>query len=100
MKAKRRMKGRSSRGVAVSVDCVTDIVVKAVMTRENISFSAALCALATHTALRDPDLVAVIRDELTQAVRDRLDSEGWHPGLSAAIARELVTGETEKLTWN
>ncbi len=96
----KRRDNQGIRSVAVSVDVITDTAVKVVMRKEGLSYSAAICALATNAAIHDDDCMVEIRKVVAQRVGERLQVEGWHPGLSAAISREMVTGHKEKLSWN
>ena len=101
--SKRRIKGHPAHKVAVSVDPIADAAVRRLMERESLSYSGALCALATHAALGDKDLFEHIKAVVVRpAVKEKMARDGWHPSLSAVVAKELVTGEpsTEKLTWS
>ena len=82
------------------MDAVTDIAVKVVMRKEGVSYSAAICALATSAALHDEDCMKEIRLWLLERVGDKLTKEGWHPGLSASLSREIIMGHKEVLLWN
>ena len=94
-KAKRlrtQLKGHKARAVTVSVDLVTDTIVKALMEREGGNYSAAFCALATSAGIRDEGLMAAVKVVVRDSVRDSLAASGFHPGLSRELARELTTG--------
>ena len=102
MSAKQRRRSRGNRAVkvAITVDVVTNAAVKEVMRREDCTYSAAICALATNAALRDPELAQVIRDVVAQAVKERIERDGWTPGLSEMLAQELLGGNVEAFQWN
>ena len=96
-------KRRDNQGIiqkTITVDGVTDIAAKVVMRKEGVSYSAAICALATSAALQDESCMAEIRLWLLERVGDKLTKEGWHPGLSASLSREIITGHKEVLRWN
>ena len=97
---RRRVKDTPAHKITIAVDVVANAAVVALMERERLTFSGAICALATSAALRDPGLAQAMKVVLTDAVREKLDRDGWHPGLSATLATALVTGEEEQLTWN
>ena len=99
-KPKRQIKGRQVRKLTVSIYPVTDVAVSTSVKREGLTYSGALCALATAMALQDAGLAAAIHEAVKEVVEGRFATEGGHPELSAVLAREVVTGETEKLTWN
>ena len=99
-KQRRRSKANPVRRVVVSVDRVTDAAVKAAMKHDGVTYSAAICGLATATALRHPVLEAAIRDVIKESVADRLEREGWTPGLSRMLSRELTGGPPETFKWN
>ena len=97
---KRQIKNQPMRKVMITVDTITDAVVKALQEREGLSFSGALCALATSAALKDPGLIKVINAVVKGSTVQRLAEKGWHPDLSRALAIELVEGTEETLSWN
>ena len=97
---KRQIKNQPMRKVMITVDTITDAVVKALQEREGLSFSGALCALATSAALKDPALQKVIYGVVQAATAERLASRGWHPDLSKALAHQLVEGTEETLSWS
>ena len=84
----------------ITVDTITDAVVKALQEREGLSYSAAICAMTTNTALKDAGLVKVINTIVKGSTEQRLAENGWHPGLSRMLAIELVQGTEEPLSWN
>ena len=85
----------------VTLDCVTVSAVDALAKRDDVSFSRAISALATAAAITDPELFQAIREALKNVVLERVADKGWHPGLSAALAQEIVTGEDAgELGWN
>ena len=100
MKKLRRTKNQRVRKVMITVDTITDAVVKALAERENHTYSGTICAMATSAALKDPGLLKVINDVVKGATVLRLAEKGWHPGLSRALAIEMVEGTEETLTWN
>ena len=81
--------------ITLSIDPITDAVVKRLQDKEGLSYSAALCNLAIYAARQDPDLAEVIKGVVEAEVQARLETEGWHPGLSQTLARELLTGQKE-----
>ena len=92
-KGLRRMRrGQRVRRVSISVDKVTEAAVQALSEREHLSYSAALCALATSAALKDADLFDHIKDVVREALKETMEATGYHPSLSRELARELVTG--------
>ena len=98
---RRIIKGLPTRRVVVTLDIVAAAAVDAMAARDDVSFSRALSALATAAAVTDPELLAAIKETLQGVVLKRVAKRGWHPGLSAALAQEIVTGEdAEKLGWN
>ena len=98
---RRQIRGLPTTKVQVSLDVVTVAAVRAAMERDGVNFSRALSALATMAALMDPVLFAAIKESLQQVALERVAERGWHPGLSAALAQEIVTGEDAgELGWN
>ena len=99
---RRQIRGLPTTKVQVSLDVVTVAAVRAAMERDGVNFSRALSALATAAAVTDPVLFQAIKEALKNVVLERVADKGWHPGLSAALAREIVTGEDagEELRWN
>ena len=87
-----QLDGHKARAVTISVDIVTDTIVKALMEREGGSYSACMCALTTNEGIRDPELMAVVKEMVQETVRKSLDKSGFDPGLSRTLARELTTG--------
>ena len=100
MKKIRRVKNQRVRRVMITVDTITDAVVKALQEREGLSYSGAICAMATSTALKDPGLIKVINAVVKGSTVQRLAEKGWHPDLSRALAIELVEGTEETLSWS
>ena len=90
--------GQKVRKMGVSIDAVTDAAVRALCTREGLSYSAALCALATDAAIRDPELMAAIKVVVAEKVHQTMKETGFHPGLSRELARELTIGYTQPHT--
>ena len=89
---RKAIKGQKVRIVSVGIDAVTDCAVRVLMEREGMSFSAALCALATASAIKDPEMMAAIKALVADKLAETMEDTGYHPGLSREIARELVTG--------
>ena len=50
---RRRTIGQPTRRVQISVDALTDAVVQTVMQTNGVTYSAAICGMATHSALGD-----------------------------------------------
>ena len=98
----KRRRAFPTKKVTIAVDVVTDAAVTALVAKEGLTYTAAFCALATNAALKDPDLVEAMRKVIAEATTARLERDGYHPGLSGALARELVGLQegAEKLTWN
>ena len=97
---KRQTKNQPMRKVMITVDTITDAVVKALAERENHTYSGTICAMATSAALKDPGLLKVINGVVKGATVLRLAEKGWHPGLSRALAIEIVEGTEETLRWD
>lgn len=98
---RRQIPGLPTKKVQVSLDVVTVAAVRAAMERDGVNFSRALSALATMAAVTDPVLFQAIKEALEKVALERVAARGWHPGLSAALAQEIVTGEdTGELGWN
>ena len=91
-KPRKQIKGQKVRTVCIGIDAVTDCAVRVLMKREGTSFSAALCALATASAIRDEGMMAAIRELVASSVEATMADTGYHPGLSRELARELTTG--------
>ena len=92
---------RKGRRVSVHVDHLADVVIQRVAEREGVSYSVALCSMVLHSALPDQELQDLIRTELAEVVKEKMDRMGWHPQLSADIAKEMVMGEPAPApTWN
>ena len=100
MKKLRRTKNQRVRKVMITVDTITDAVVKALAERENHTYSGTICAMATSSALKDPGLLKVINEVVKGATVLRLAEKGWHPDLSRALAIEMVEGAEETLRWD
>ena len=66
----------------ITVDTITDAVVKALQEREGLSYSAAICAMTTNTALKDAGLVKVINTIVKGSTEQRLAENGWHGTLA------------------
>ena len=92
---RKKIPGQAGTRVTIAVDKVTHVAVKALMERDGLSYSAGICALATASAIREPELMAVIKAMIADSVRDSMDDTGYHPALSRELARELVTGHTQ-----
>ena len=86
--------------INVMIDPITKVAVDAVVEREGLTFSAALCQMAVWAGMRQPYVAERVREVVAQETRERMERDGWHPGLSRDLARELLTGESEKLGWN
>ena len=84
----------------VTIDPITMAAVSAVVEREGLTFSAALCQMAVSAGMRQPYVAERVREVVEAETRERMERDGWHPGLSRDLARELLTGESEKLGWN
>ena len=91
-RVRNQIDGHRTRVVSVSVDIVTDTIVKALMEREGGSFSASICALATDAGMRDEGLKDVVKAMVADTVRNSLEKSGFQPGFSRTLARELTTG--------
>ena len=98
--SRRRVKGFASVKLAVSVDVLTDAAVRALMEREGLTYSGALCALATSAALQDDELRSAIKQRVEQAVAERVARDGWTPGLSEMLSKELLGINSERYSWN
>ena len=90
MAKRREIKGHKVRKVTVSIDPVTDAAIKGLVEREGVTYSAAICALATSAALTDNDLIEAMHKVLVGVVSERMASESWHPGLSAILTHEIT----------
>ena len=86
--------------ILVGVDPVTLAAVNAVVQEEGLTFSAAICQMATAAGLQKKYVADKVRELVEVKTRERMERDGWHPGLSRVLARELLTGESEKLGWN
>ena len=86
--------------ILVGVDPVTKVAVKAVMEKENLTFSMAICQMAVAAGMQKKYVADQVRDLVEVKTRERMEENGWHPGLSRDLALELLTGESEKLVWN
>ena len=100
LKRQRRSKVGQMRRITVSVDPITHAAVKAVMENENANYSQAICALATSAALTNPVTSKAIGKVTREATIKRMERDGWSPGLSEMLARELITGKCETYDWN
>ena len=89
---RKAVKGTKAIRATVTVDRVTDTAVKALCEREPMSYSAALCALATSAAIQDPGLMAAIKAVIAESVHQTMADGGYHAGLSRELARELTAG--------
>lgn len=90
---RRIIKGLPVRKVRISLDVVTASAVDAMVERDGVSFSRALCALATAAAVTDPELMAAIKATMQTVVLKIIAAKGWHPGLSEEIAKEVTNHE-------
>ena len=86
--------------ILIVVDPVTLTAVNAVMEKGNLSFSLAICQMAVTAGMQKKYVADQVRHVVEAKTRERMEEKGWHPGLSRDLARELLTGESEKLGWN
>ena len=86
--------------ILVGVDPVTLTAVQAVMEKEGLTFSAAICQMAVTAGMQKKYIADQVNHLVEEKTRERMEEQGWHPGLSRDLARELLTGESEKLGWN
>ena len=100
MAQKRRRTIPMARTVGVSVDVVSDAAIRKLMEVEGLTYSGALCSLVTTSAMADPRLLGAIKRVLAEVVEERLQSQGWHPNLSAMLSREITTGVSEVPSWS
>ena len=92
-KQRRQIPGLPTTLVKVSLDVVTMAAVEAMAKRDDVSFSRAISALATAAAVTDPELMAAIKETLQGVVLAKVAAKGWHPGLSAALAKAVPNHE-------
>ena len=92
-KERRRIERIPTHRVTVTLDIVAKSAVDALAARDGVSFSRAISALVTASAITDPTLMAAIRKTLQGVVLQKVSERGWHPGLSEELAKEVVNHE-------
>ncbi len=85
-----KIKGRRTLVVNASVDVLTDAAIRALVERENLTYSGALCALVMDAALRDSDLKGAIQTVLYTIVQERIAKEGLEAVQADKLASEIL----------
>ena len=85
-----KIKGRRTLVVNASVDVLTDAAIRALVERENLTYSGALCALVMDAGLRDAGLKAAVMVVLTEVVEERIAKEGLTVADSERLMGEIL----------
>ena len=87
---KGKIKGRRTIIANASLDVLTDAAIRALVVRENLSYSGAICGLVLGAAMRDPDLKAAVMAVLTEIVQERIQKENLTVADSERLMGEIL----------
>ena len=87
---KGKIRGRRTVSTQVSVDVLADAAIRALVVRENLTYSGALCALVLEAGMRDPGLKAAVMAVLTEIIQERIQKENLTVADSERLMGEIL----------